>query len=889
MIGQTISHYKILERLGEGGMGAVYKAEDVRLRRTVALKFLPERFALTEEDRERFLREAQAAAALDHPNICTIYEIDEAGGRPFLAMAYVEGRSLDRRIADGPLDLKDAIDIARQAADGLRAAHAKGIVHRDIKSSNLMLADEGSGRPQVKLLDFGLAQLSGRSKLTRADSIMGTVAYMSPEQTQGDKVDARTDIWSLGVVLYEMVAGELPFKGHYDQAMLYAILNEEPQPLTALRSRLPVELDWIIDKCLAKNPDERYQSVGDLLLDLATLEKKLGSRRLTTHQTRVGTGAAPPSAVPAIPPPTGELRKWKRIAVGAAALAGVLAVIVAAAWFGGEEIIAPAQTRRFDINLPPTLPVGAELRSLAISPDGRRIAFAVSGEGRKLWLRDLGQPAAYALDGTDGASDVFWSPDSRTVGYRAGSQLRRVPAEGGPSSVLCEIPGQYFGGASFSADGERVVFTAGPPVQVLEVFARGGQPSALEAHNGEDRRGFPSRPTLIGNGALLYASRSPQGERVSVLRFGGQAPTTLADGSAPFLAPSGHIVYQVGRAASEIWAVPFSQEKLETRGEPFPVAENGMLPSVSNDGTLVYMADPRSGPVRLTFRSRGGEVEGDGGREQLSIQEPAVSADGRWVAWVGDEANASDIWILDRSRNTRTRLTNTPDALEISPHWSPDGRRLTYALLDGENPPRLVIQNAEQPSEVQDVEAGGAPLFPLDWGPRGRILARSRGPGRGEMLELEPQADGTFKPQPALEGEMGVNEAEISPDGRFVAFESRVGEESQIVVRPFPAGAGRWQVTSEGGESPHWTREGREILYRSGGRLLSVAVEEKGGELLFGDPKELFQDPMLLGGPRRPGYAVTPDGQTIILAEAVGRPSPPTIRVVLNWLAEYRR
>ena len=886
MIGQTISHYRILERLGEGGMGTVYKAEDTRLRRTVALKFLPERFALTSEDRERFLREAQAAAALDHPNICTIFEIDEAGGRPFLAMAFVEGRSLDQRIAEGPLELREALEVARQAADGLRTAHAKGIVHRDIKSSNLMLAAGASGRPQVKLLDFGLAQLAGRSKLTRADSIMGTVAYMSPEQTQGDKVDARTDVWSLGVVLYEMVAGELPFKGHYDQAMLYSILNEQPEPLTSLRSRLPVELDWIIDKCLAKNPAERYQSMDDLMLDLATLEKKLSSPRLSIQQTKTGASGSTP---PAVAEPLAEVRKWKRLALAAAGVAAALAIAAGLAWYGSGATTAPAATRRFDINLPGTLPVGAELRSLAISPDGRRIAFAVSGEGRKLWLRDLSQPSAYALDGTDGASDVFWSPDSRTIGYRAGSQLRRVLAEGGASSVLCEVPGQYFGGASFSADGERIVFTAGPPAQVLEVSARGGQPSALREQEGEGRRGFPSRPTLIGKDALLYASRTPQGEQVSVRRFSDDAAATLADGGAPFLAPTGYIVYQVGRGSAEIWALPFSADKLEARGEPFPVAESGMLPSVSNDGTLVYMADPRSGPVRLAFRSRTGELVGDAGDEQASIRDPAVSPDGRWVVWITEEGKGSDLWLLDRARNARTRLTSTPDALEVSPRWSPDSRRVAYSVLDGDSPPLLVLQSIDSPGDVKTIQLEGAPLYPLDWGPRGRILARSRGPGRGELLQLVPQPDGTFAPQPALEGEMGVNEARISPDGRFVAFESRIGEESQIIVRPFPSGPGRWQVTSAGGESPHWTRKGREILYRSGGRLLSVTVEEKGGELLFAAAEELFQDPMLLGGPRRPGYSVTPDGETVLLAESVGRPSPPTIRVVLNWLSDYSR
>ena len=395
-----------------------------------------------------------------------------------------------------------------------------------------MLTGEESGRPQVKLLDFGLAQLAGRSKLTQADSVMGTVAYMSPEQTQGEKLDARTDVWSLGAVLYEMVAGELPFKGHYDQATLYSILNEEPQPLTALRSKLPVELDWIVDKCLAKSPAERYQSMDDLILDLTTLERKLSSAKLSIHQTRItprpaaeiGLGDGP--IVPALPPAAtspAQVRRWKRLAVVSGVVAVGFAAAAAFGWFRAEDAPSAQPTLRFDINLPNSLPAGAELRSLAISPDGRRIAFTVSGEGRKLWLRDLSQPSAYSLDGADDASDVFWSPDSRMIGYRAGSQLRRVPVEGGASTVLCELPGQYFGGASFSADGETIVFTSGPPVQILTVSARGGQPSELAPQSGESRRGFPSRPTRIGKDALLFSLRTALGEQVGVQRF----PKTL--------------------------------------------------------------------------------------------------------------------------------------------------------------------------------------------------------------------------------------------------------------------------------------------------------------------------------------------------------------------------
>ena len=284
MTNRTVSRYRILEPLGEGGMGDVFKAEDTRLKRLVALKFLSRDVTGSGEHAERFLREAQAAAALDHPNICTVHEIDSQDGEMFLAMAYLDGDSLDEKIQSGPIALDSVYEIAKQAAEGLAAAHAAGVVHRDIKPSNSLVSEDRAGRPVVKLMDFGLAQVSGASKLTRADTRMGTVAYMSPEQSQGEEVGPPSDLWSLGVVVYEMVAGELPFKGHYDQAILYSILNEDPPPITALRSQVPMELEWIVEKCLAKVPAERYQNAAELVVDIDMLARRAATGRTSVQK-----------------------------------------------------------------------------------------------------------------------------------------------------------------------------------------------------------------------------------------------------------------------------------------------------------------------------------------------------------------------------------------------------------------------------------------------------------------------------------------------------------------------------------------------------------------------------------------------------------------------------
>ena len=293
MIGQTISHYRIIAKIGEGGMGIVYKAEDTRLDRTVALKFLGAHLTADDDGRRRFIREAKAAASLDHPNICTVYEIDETEGRIFIAMPYIEGRSLTDTIAAGPLKLPEALDIARQAARGLQEAHSKGIVHRDIKPPNIMIATSGSGERLVKIMDFGLAQLSGVSKLTRANTTLGTIFYMSPEQTQGTLVDHRSDVWSLGAVLYEMVTGQQAFKGHYEQAVMYSILNEEPEPVTSVRAGVPMELEWILGKALAKAADRRYQSAVELAVDLETLLAKLQSGGTTAMRSTTRVGVSP--------------------------------------------------------------------------------------------------------------------------------------------------------------------------------------------------------------------------------------------------------------------------------------------------------------------------------------------------------------------------------------------------------------------------------------------------------------------------------------------------------------------------------------------------------------------------------------------------------------------
>ena len=426
MIGQTISHYRITEKLGEGGMGIVYKAEDTKLKRPVALKFLRSDVLEDEEHKERFLREAQAAAALDHPNICTVYEIDEADGQTFLSMAYLEGETVKEKIKARPLKLEEALDITIQTATGLQAAHEKGIVHRDIKGANLMVTPQG----QVKIMDFGLAQLAERSQLTKTTTILGTPAYMSPEQAQRLPTDRRTDIWSLGVVIYEMVTGRLPFEGERQEAVLYAIAQEDPEPITALRAGLPMELEWIVGKAMAKDAAERYQHVEEMIVDLNGLGKKRAAGKSTILRT-TNTPPGIPTAT-ATNQAVGPARTWLWPAV--VALLAIFAIALAFLALRPESGSTPA---RLSISLPPAHEITS---SPAISSDGRIIAYTAQRgtDEPRLYLRHLDSFEARPVAGSSGAWHPFFSPDGKWVAFFAQGQLQKAEIAGGTPIGLAE-------------------------------------------------------------------------------------------------------------------------------------------------------------------------------------------------------------------------------------------------------------------------------------------------------------------------------------------------------------------------------------------------------------------------------------------------------------------
>ena len=887
MIDQTISHYRIIEKLGEGGMGVVYKAEDTKLKRPVALKFLAAHLLDNDEITARFRREAEAAAALTHANIAVIYDIDESGGRSFIVMEFVEGQTVSDTIAERPLKLDQALDLAIQTAQGLRAAHEKGVVHRDIKSANLMVTPQG----QVKIMDFGLAQLAERSRLTQTTAVLGTPSYMSPEQALGEKTDRRTDLWSLGVVLYEMVTGRLPFEGERQEAVLYGITNEEPEPVTALRAGLPMELEWIISKVLAKNRDERYQHAADLLVDLQTLKKNVGSgisATLRASQRMSGTAAA-----------RGEQKqRRKRVALAAAtAVAGLLLGIAATQLIYGPGDTSEGRVRRFSIipseQARPSAPY-------VISPNGEHIVWSAGSPTPSLWIRDMDQEDQHEIEGTEGARAPFWSPDSQLIGFGTKSELMTIDPQGRSPTTLCKLPSldRYTGG-SWSPDGSSIVFASSPPRsdwRLYEVAApRGGEPEVL--FEPEPVRGsFMMSPHFLpGSRRLLFSRGNRRSFQIVMRDLETNEEQSLGPGVGAVYSTSGHILYK-SSAKPDLWALPFPLETLQA-GERFLIARDAGVASVAADGTLIY-GDVFPKPQELVWRDSAGKKLGSIGKPQDDMGQPALSPDERRVAVAGEEDGDIDIWIheVDRPENIRLNSTDNDDLL---PHWLPPGERITFAVRPKPTPERTLVTS----TYIQPADASGdaEPLLAdatfagsvVNWSLDGRFALMVR-PGKVSYdlwyLKRKDDASG-YEPFPFRASEFSERAGHFSPDARWVAYVSNeAARPQQVFVRSFPEGKDPTQVSSKGGGQPNWSQDGRTIFYVAGKWLMAVSVTTEPEFSIIGAPRKLFESSGL--PPRATSfqnYDVSADGQRFVVIEPVEtNETDPMVRVVENWSAEFK-
>jgi serine/threonine protein kinase len=909
MIGQTISQYKITRKLGEGGMGEVFLAEDARLDRTVALKFLPPGMAQAPDIKARFIQEAKAASALKHPNVCTIHDIQEHEGRMFIVMEHVEGTTLAEK--KGQLSIKKAVDIAAQVADGLAAAHEKGIVHRDIKAENIMLRDDGL----AQIMDFGLAKLRGVSRLTKEGSTVGTTAYMSPEALQGHDTDHRTDIYSLGVVLFELVTGRLPFDAIHETAVMYEIVNVDAPPPSAVRADVDPELDRIVLECLDKEPDERYQSARELAKDLRRFNRTSSGRKRASqvstikpvyqqpqamapaaYQSAVHTSAVQPgTAQPLVAPPRTSKLPWLVAAVAVAA-----AVVLAFMQFGRP---APARNVSRSIIMAPDSTSFASWGGghLAISPDGKRLAFVAADSSvrdNRLWVRAINSLSALPLPGTEGAFYPFWSTDSRYIAFFAGGKLKKIDASGGPPLTLCDAVGGTGRAGSWNAE-DVVIFTPSQDGIICRVPAAGGTPESLTVRDTVAHDYTHRWPWFLPDGnRFLYFARTVsdaggEGDAICVGSLDGRTHKRLLRARSNAAFASGHLLFM---RDGTLMAQPFDDRALEFTGDAFPVVEDVSFNqsfsrgsfSVSQNGLLVYQIGALAVGSRLRLYGRDGQVI-DSVVDQETFYSPVLSPDGKRVAVdiLDPSSNNVDIWIYDVERRIRTRFT-FDSAAESNPVWSPDGQWIAYRWQrNSDNGPRGIYMRSSSGAGLDSLLLATDTLVrPTRWSADGRyLMLEADAAGQADVWAL-PLAGGDG-PDRLLTSSFWEYDAAISPDGRWLAYTSNESGQDEVYVIPFGRRGGKWQVSLDDGDRPRWRADAKEVFYLDADDNIVVAqVDGTGDSFRIGEVKHLFA----IRG-QRPGkvFDVSGDGSTFLVNAMTAEARVSTATLVINWDEELKK
>ena len=869
--GVRLGPYEIVSPLGEGGMGEVYRAKDARLNRTVAIKILRQESAGDSDRRERFEREAKAISALDHPNICALYDVGDHEGTYYLVMPCLEGQTLADRLAKGALPVDQAIKHAIEIATALDAAHRHGIVHRDLKPGNIMLTRTG-----VKLLDFGLAKLKkdpgpmGNTTIssgTGIGTLLGTMPYMAPEQVEGRDVDARSDIFALVAVIYEMVTGQRAFKGDSPASVIGAILKDEPAPIKALRPLAPSALDFVVTTCLAKDPDERWQSAADIARQLMRI-----------------ASAGADAAAAATPRMTS---RTFRASVAAAAIA--VAALSAAAWSVLPRTAAAGAVVRFRLEpLPGTMFVRATaslpIPLVSISPDGRQIGFVAAEAGRQglIWVRAIDEVLVRPLPGTNGAQDPFWSPDSQSIGFFADGRLKRVEVTSGTVQDLCEASFNPRGG-TWNADGTILFGDAGSGIR--RVSASGGGVQILTTVT--DGAGSHRWPSFLPDGRhFLFYLRGANGNGIYVGSLDGDAPKKLLDGQFNAVYAEGHLLTV---SNGTLFAHPFDASRLAITGDPLAIAGRGTGIAgastnqsaiwVSNSGVLVYASGFKDSGDLIWF-DRDGKTLGTPVQSGNILHFRLSPDESQLATTVVDQAtNTSDIWISDLRRGSTTRLTSDP-ANDLGALWSRDGTRLVFRS------DRVGTQNLFERSSQSGVEdrllARIVINNPTDWSPDGRfVLFHTPLAGMSQDIQLLNVQDESVTP--FLNTRFQEYDGRFSPDGRWVAYTSEESGRPEIHVRSFPSLGEKTVVSTGGGSTPRWRNDGKELFYLgSDDRVMAVPVET-GRVFRAGAPKALFQTRTL--GPSSPfvfKMEVSGNGQRFLVNRANAVDATP-ITVLVNW------
>jgi Tol biopolymer transport system component len=892
--------YEILGLLGAGGMGEVYRAKDPRLNREVAIKVLPEELFEGEERRQRFEREARLLAALNHPGIAAIYSFEEVPGSPssspsarhILVMELAEGEGLDRKIASSPLPLEESLSIARQIAEALEAAHEKGIVHRDLKPANVVVSNEG----KVKLLDFGLAKAfeneHGSSpeishsptltaRATAAGVILGTAAYMSPEQARGRPVDKRADVWAFGVVLFEMLTGKRLFQGETVSDTLAAVLRD-PVDFGKLPPSTPPSVRVLLERCLEREPKQRLQAIGE--------------SRIALERTIAGGSAihvpAPRDAAPAAPPGRALLSLSWAVAAACAAAAIALALRARAPEARVYRASIPAPDGAvFSVDTTqPGPPV--------LSPDGRKLAFAARGADAKvrLFVRSLDSTAPQPLAGTEGAQYPFWSPDSRFVGFGADQKLKKIEASGGPPTVLCPTT-DFPKGGSWSPKGV-IVFapsSGGPLWTVSENGGEARQVTKFDAKRGDNSHRLPY--FLPDGSHFLFLARlggaaPAEGNQVLVGSTDGGEPKPLLRSPAAAEYASGYLLFMRDTA---LLAQRFDASRLKLEGEPHPVAENVSIVrgaakgtfSASQTGVLVaHVGDTIVLGADLEWVDRSGKTLASLS-EHAPYDEAVISPDGRSVAvsLLDFKFGTHDVWICDVARNLRTRFTFEPGE-ELAPRWAPDGRSIAYVA--GRGAQQGIFRKQVEGSAAEELlYASETVKIPTGFSPDGKLLAFAElGQDTNFDIWILPLA-GDRKPYPFLKTSFSEAGAVFSPDGKWIAYHSNESGKSEVYVTPFPGPGRKWQVSAQGGGYPGWRQGGREIVYQEWqtNKVFSVPVSFRGDTPDFGRAAELFVAPPPLAGIAA-RFDAASDARKFMVVRQGKQREAQALTLVVNWTAE---
>jgi eukaryotic-like serine/threonine-protein kinase len=886
--GSRLGPYEIVSPLGAGGMGEVYKARDTRLERTVAVKVLPQRFSSSLEVRQRFEREAKTISQLSHPHICALYDVGREGETEYLVMELLEGETLSDRLAKGPLPLEQTLRFGVEIADALDKAHRQGIVHRDLKPANVMITKSG-----VKLLDFGLAKamapagkpssltaLPTQQGLTQEGTILGTFQYMAPEQLEGKDADARTDIFAFGAVLYEMATGKKAFSAASQASLITAIMSLDPPAISAAQPMSPPALDRVVKKCLAKDPEDRWQSAGDLRSELKWIGEA-GSQ----------AGAAAPVVA--------SRRRRLRLSGIAAAGFAVVAAALAAALLARRPAALPV------IRASILAPEGADLISthlnagpVEISPDGTRLVFtARKGEGPNLlWVRDLSEPAARPLAGTEGAERPFWSPDGRFIGFFADRALKKIPVGGGPVFRLAEASESR--GGTWNREG-IILYTPDARGPVYSIPAAGGKPAVATVYD-EKKDTTHRYPRFLPDGRhflyLLRHSGAGAGDNpeVRVGSLDSKESKLVLNVASNAVVASGYLLY-VREGA--LVAQRFDSSRLEVRGEPAVLAPDVLMDerfsrgvfSASDGGVLVYQTGKGSTESVLRWIDRDGRVLSTVGEpaEYFSGGNPEISPDGaRAAASIVDlRTGDSDVWTMDLASGVRSRFT-AGRGDKWWPVWSPDGKRIAYSRAQGQAAGYdVILRDVDGPRERVLAQDSRGLQMPTSFSPDGRFLLFERRRGQDDdVWALRLDGEPTPRPVAATPGFEAL--ARVSPNGRYVAYMSDESGRFDIFVTTFPEPGGRWQVSQGGGVEPRWSKDGRELFFFApDNRMMAAEVKTETGNFEVGAIHPLFQS-RLMGMSFR--YDVSKDGKRFLVNGGLPQTISP-ITLVTNWTAELEK